>query len=359
MAEVASPTALDPSLRIPRKSLFLVWAERHRGTRSAWLAESLGIDDLVYLSPTRARGWAASWRKYPIQAVATIRLLGARRPHVVFVQSPPSFLAWLAAWYGVATRSAVVIDSHSDAFERGIWRRPYWISRAVARAATATLVTNEHWAWRVRSSGGTAITVPSVPTTFLAGDPPPLGEGHNVAVVNTWAADEPLGAVLAAAERLPGVTFHVTGRDDRVPLLDRTVPRNVRFTGFLPEDRYHGLLRAADVVVCLTTRDHTMQNGACEALSHATPIVTSDWRVLREYFDGGTAHVDNSVDGIAAGIQQIIADLAGHRRAIADLRERRQAEWETTRRTLLELIHGRISDRKQTSRRSPDMEVNA
>lgn len=349
-------TEADASPALPSDALFMVWAERHRGTRSAWLAESLGIEDLRYVSPSPRRGLRAAWRKYPLQLVATMRALLARRPRVVFVQSPPSFAAWTAALYGAATGSAVVIDAHSDAFERSIWTRPAWLTRMVARRATATLVTNEHWAQRVVGWGATAITVPSIPTTFVSGDPPPLAPGHNVAVVNTWAFDEPLGAVLDAAARLPEVTFHVTGRDDRVASLGRPIPENVRFTGFLADDAYHGLLRSADAVVCLTTRDHTMQNGASEALSHATPIVTSDWPVLRDYFSSGTAHVDNSADGIVAGVKGLLADLDRHRRDVEALRERRRAEWQETRASLITLINDRLDGRQHRSRRRPDRE---
>jgi len=341
---------------LPTRTTFLVWAERHRGTRSAWLAESLGVEDLQYLSPTRQRGLGAAWRKYPGQLFASARVLLAHRPRIVLVQSPPSFAAWTAAVYSLATGSAVVIDAHSDAFERGIWTRPGWITRLVARRAVATIVTNDHWARQVGRWGATAITVPSIPTSFPIGDAPPLGAGHNVAVVNTWASDEPLDAMLDAAERLPGVTFHITGRDDRVAGLGRTIPDNVRFTGFLEEGAYHGLLRAADAVVCLTTRNHTMQNGACEALSHGTPIVTSDWPVLRDYFSAGTAHVDNTAGGIADGIAALLADLDVNRRDVASLRERRQAEWLETRATLIGLINDRLDGRTHRSRRRPDLE---
>lgn len=334
-----------------RRALFLVWAPRHKGTRSAWLADSLGIEDLRYLSVTHERGIRAGLRKYPRQLVATLRALISRRPRVLFVQSPPSFAAWAAVAYGIATGAAVVVDAHSDAFERPIWTRPGWLTRLVARRATATIVTNEHWASRIRGWGGVALTVPSIPTTFESGTPPPLASGSNVAIVNTWAADEPLGAVLDAAVRLPDVTFHVTGRSDRVATLGRPVPDNVRFTGFLAEDTYHGLLAASDAVVCLTTRDHTMQNGACEALSHGTPIVTSDWPVLTEYFSTGTAHVDNTAAGIAAGIATVLADGPANRAAVRELRERRSAEWLQLRGQLLDLIHDRLRRRPHHIRR--------
>ena len=32
-----------------------------------------------------------------------------------------------------------------------------------------------------------------------------------------------------------------------------------------------------DGILALTTHDHTMQRGACEAVSLGVPIITSDW----------------------------------------------------------------------------------
>jgi glycosyltransferase involved in cell wall biosynthesis len=351
----ASSPRLAPETR--RRTIVLVWAERHRGTRSAWLAESLGVGEPRYLASTSGRGWGAAWRKYPAQAFATIRLLRRERPRLIIVQSPPSFASWVAAFHARATGALLVIDAHSDAFERWIWTSPRWITAFVARTALATIVTNRHWAERVRSWGGVAKVVSSIPTTFPPGVPPELGPGTHVAVVNTWAPDEPLDAVLAAAPMVPDATFHVTGRDDRVANLPGPIPANVRFTGFLPEDRYHGLLRTADVVVCLTTRNHTMQNGASEALSHGTPIVTSDWQVLREYFAKGTAHVDNSPSGIAAGIRSVLDDLAAYRSAVDELRAERLRDWVAARSDLIDTINDRVAGRTQRGR-APDLEEN-
>ncbi|HXG41032.1 MAG TPA: hypothetical protein VNJ28_08820, partial [Candidatus Limnocylindrales bacterium] len=39
----------DPK-RLPGPALVLVWAPRHKGTRSGWLARALGIGDPVYVA---------------------------------------------------------------------------------------------------------------------------------------------------------------------------------------------------------------------------------------------------------------------------------------------------------------------
>ena len=126
------------------------------------------------------------------------------------------------------------------------------MTRAVARRATAILVTDDHWAAMVRSWAA-ALLAPNVPTAlFVPGEPPALdADRPNVAVVNTWAPDEPLRAVIDAAERLPEVAFHVTGRSDRLAELGRGVPTTSASPGFLDEPAYLGLLAEADAVVCL------------------------------------------------------------------------------------------------------------
>ena len=325
---------------LPSATTFVVWAPRHRGTRSAWLAAELGIEAPHYFQAAGGRGMRAAPGKYPAQLVRTIGHLLRRRPRAIFVQSPPSFASWTAAAWSLATGAAVVIDAHSDAFERGIWTRPGWVTRAVARRATAILVTDEHWADIVRSWGGRPILVPNVPTVLAPGAPPPLDAVRpNVAVVNTWAPDEPLRAVVDAAERLPEVAFHVTGRSDRLAELGRGLPSNVHFTGFLEETAYLGLLAAADAVVCLTTRDHTMQNGAAEAMSLGTPVVTSTWPILRSYFSRGTVHVDHEPGAIADGIAGLIAERAAYRSAILALRDEQRARWRDTKRAIVDRVN--------------------
>ena len=61
-------------------------------------------------------------------------------------------------------------------------------------------------------------------------------------------------------------------------------PANVSFTGFISYAEYLGLLQDSTGVMVLTTRDNTMQRGAYEALSLAVPIITSDFKVLRDCF---------------------------------------------------------------------------
>jgi glycosyltransferase involved in cell wall biosynthesis len=267
--------------------------------------------------------------KYPRQALATIRLLARVRPRLLFVQSPPSFAPLLAALYARLSGATVIVDAHSDAFQAIHWTRPRWLYRWLARTVACTIVTNDHFARSIGAGGGTALVLRDIPTSFAGGVDHRLGEGFHVAVVSTFAPDEPLEEVLAAARRVQDVTFHLTGdpsRADRSVLAGR--PPNVRLTGFLPDGDYYALLRGCDAVMCLTTRDNTMQRGACEALTLGRPIITSGWPLLRDYFWDGTVHVDNTAGGIAAGVAEMRASYEAKVEGIARLQQAQRQEWD-------------------------------
>ena len=330
-AKGKGPPALD-------RALFLVWTPSNRGSRSRALAGQLDVD-VRYVSATARRGIVAAILKYPVQTLMTIALLLRERPRVVLVQSPPTIAPLVVAAYAALTGALFVVDAHSDAMLSPFWTRPRSLQRLLARRALATIVTNEHFADAIRAMGGCALVLQDIPTSFPDGSFGVDGE-FNLAVVNTFASDEPLDAVLAAADELESVRFYITGDTSRVPeSVTSHAPSNVRFTGFLPEDRYYGLLRSCDAVMCLTTRDHTMQRGACEALSLGKPIITSDWPILIDYFSMGTVHVDNTEAGIRAGVLQMQGGLDSYEMSIVKLQSRQQTEWESAEQTLLQLIN--------------------
>ena len=91
-------------------------------------------------------------------------------------------------------------------------------------------------------------------------------------------------------------------------------------------------------MLCLTTRDNTMQRGACEALSMGTPIVTSDWPLLRDYFSRGTVHVAPTSDAISEGVETMKSDHERFVREIGELRSVQQKEWDAASAALASLI---------------------
>lgn len=333
---------MQPASLIPHElraeSLFMVWGPPSHGPRSRVFASELGIP-IEFIYSTRRRGILVAPWKYTYQAVMTARVLMRRRPSLLFVQSPPSF-AVLAAWfYGVVSGSRYVIDAHSGAFLSAHWERPRWLRRFLARRALSTIVTNDRFAEQIRDWGGTANVLRDIPTVFPAGVPLSRDERFTVMVVSTFAADEPLDQIIEAARSLRDVHFYVTGNVKRAdPAVLEGAPENVEFTGFISDEVYYGTMSTADAVLCLTTRDNTMQRGACEALSMGRPVITSDWGLLRDYFSRGTVHVDSTAEAIAEGVRRMRADHERMSFEIRDLQRRQRDEWNDASEALARLI---------------------
>jgi glycosyltransferase involved in cell wall biosynthesis len=324
-------------------ALFLVWGPPSHGPRSRAFARELGID-VHFVFSTRRRGLLAAIYKYAHQAVKTLMLLSRRRPNLVFVQSPPSFAAIVVWLYCSLTGARFVVDAHSSAMQSAYWTRPRWLYRLLARSAVTTIVTNEHFAGTLRRWGGHALVVRDIPTSFPAnGTYLVEGSSFNLLVVNTFAPDEPLNEVMTAAKGLEDVVLYVTGDTSRADArLGLDVPANIRFTDYLADDSYYALMAASQAVMCLTTRDHTMQRGACEALSMGKPIITSRWPLLENYFSSGTVHVDNTADGIRDGIREMVQHHSRYRAEIRKLQIEQRHEWDSAVTALESLVDGAL-----------------
>jgi glycosyltransferase involved in cell wall biosynthesis len=200
-------------------------------------------------------------------------------------------------------------------------------------------VTNKHLRALVESWGADAFVLSDIPTQFPLGKPFPLNGKFNIAVINSFSPDEPLQATLEAAASVPEAHFYITGDPLRAKKsLIANQPANVTFTGFLSDEEYIGLLRSVQVVMTLTTDDHTMQRGACEAIYLGKPIITSDWPILQEYFDKGTLHVDNSAQDICEATLRMQQDWRKLEQEILILQQERWQEWEHKRADLEKLM---------------------
>jgi glycosyltransferase involved in cell wall biosynthesis len=327
--------------------IYISWAQSC--SRSDHTARELGgRSHTVYLRRFGSRPSTIVF-KYIGQWVKTLRILRTERPDTVFVMTPPLVAALPAFWYARGGHARVVLDAHTAAFLHPRWRRFQWLQRALFRRAVTTLVHNAHLADVVRAAGGHTTLVPDVPIVFQNVEPFPRAQGFTVGVVCSFNSDEPLGAIWDAAVMLPDVHFYVTGDPRDLPsALAARQPANLHLTGFLSVPAYGGLLSSADVVLTLTTRDHTMLRGAYEAIYQGTPVVVSDWPVLREAFPEGSVYADNTAPGIVDAIRTVQRNAPHYRAGAGRLRDLKRRRWEQTR----DLIESRLraSDSNETLR---------
>ncbi|MBI4516768.1 MAG: glycosyltransferase family 4 protein [Deltaproteobacteria bacterium] len=318
------------------RTSFITWYPYCR--RSDTLAAALGgtshlIHYLSFKRPLQAP------LKYVLQTVATLHRLRREQPDCLLVAVPPIFAA-LPVWGYARRRGArFVVDAHTGIFEHGRWRWLLPLTKAVFRRADAVIVTGNHLRDVVASWGAQPVVIGDVPVRFGPGRAPAPCAGPRVVVVNTFSVDEPVAELLAAARMVTEAGFFVTGDTRHAsPAWLAAKPANVVFTGFISEQDYAGLLRAADVVVVLTTHDHTMQRGGYEAMALGKPLVTSDWGILRETFSRGTVHVNSEPVTIAAGIRRALSESRQLSAEMSSLRQERQTIFETRLSELLTVI---------------------
>lgn len=302
-----------------------VWITWERQRRNRNLASALDADLYEVVVG------AGRLQRYSIAASRTLRVLCATRPSMVFVQNPSMMLAALATLWGRLTRTPVVVDAHNAGVHpfEGAKAWANILTRAIFSAARLTIVSNPALAAYVERAGGRAFALPD-PMPSIGGSGSPAASGAaQVLFICTWAPDEPYLEVIEAARLLgDAVTVHITGRSHgRELAYGQPLPPNVVLTGFLPEPDYESLLRRSDVVIDLTTREDCLVCGAYEAMAVGRPLLLSDTRALRAYFDRGTLYTDNTAGDIAARVREALGRLPALEGEMVALREARAAEW--------------------------------
>jgi glycosyltransferase involved in cell wall biosynthesis len=171
------------------------------------------------------------------------------------------------------------------------------------QTADLTLVTNEVLARRVSRNGGKPLVLPDKLPRLPAIRKLELQGRQNLAVVTTFAPDEPFQEMFEAARLFPDdVVFHFTG-DHRTARIDlgRLAP-NIVLAGYLPDRDYWDLIASVDLVIDLTSLDDCLVCGAYEAVAAGTPLVLSDNEAARKYFSGGVVLTENSAGSIAKAV---------------------------------------------------------
>jgi glycosyltransferase involved in cell wall biosynthesis len=323
-----------------RPIVFISWAPFC--SRSDGIAQRLGGKSFMVYAPFWGSHYATILWKYLVQALRTLWILIRERPGAILVMSPP-VVACAPVWlYSLFARVNYAIDAHTAAFVDPRWTKVMFLHRFFSRSAATTIVTNSHLANVVERWKGSTTIVTDVPVYFA---PPqqfrPKGN-CNMTLVSTFTKDEPLETFFKAAAMVPEVQFYVTGGYQKAdPRLLRLKPGNVELTGFLPDPQYVGLLRASDAILSLTTLDHTMQRGAYEAVYLGKPVITSNFKVLRESFALGTVHVDNDEVDVARGVRQMKDNLERYCEEVLRLRSEKLLQWERRSADLQTILYRR------------------
>lgn len=316
------------------KMIFIAWAPT--GRRSESLSKELKAK--LYLIHYKFRKKIYAPFKYFYLFIKTFAILLKEKPDLIFAQNPPLFCPLTCLIYAKLFRKRVITDTHTGPWKTYLDKFWYW-NKFIMKNSDITIVTNKYIKNLLGYDGIKFFVledrIPELPKTNII----KLKKGFNIVVVNTFSQDEHLEEVLKAAEKLQNVNFYITGnliyaKSEFI----KNKPKNVFYTDFLPENKYVSLLRSADGVMTLTTRNYTMLCGAHESVAVKKPMIISNWPILKKYFNMGAIYTDNSSKSIVNAVKLLMKNKKRLESEVKNLYKIQEKTWKQTFEKLMKLI---------------------
>lgn len=300
--------------------LMVTWLD-HQRTRQ--LCAGLAFDLAVMTTPHRGIV------RYLLLSARTLALLWRHHPRVLIVQNPSMGLSVLAVLLRPFLGFRLVVDAHNAAIAPYV--RRFWViarlSQWLVRKADLTIVTNRQLAEIVTRQRGKPFVLPDrIPA------PPPVSERRlraefTVALVATFAADEPIAEVFEAVQGTDTIVY-VTGDHRRMSRdAAEKASANVKFCGFLSDADYWSLLSSVDGVVDLTRTEHCLVCGAYEALAIGKPMLLSKSSASVELFGECALFTDNTPADIRRELTRLREQSVPLHTAVISSRGRLQSSW--------------------------------
>lgn len=271
-------------------------------------------------------------KRYLVSALQSRKIIGTLRPdQSALFMLPPAPLALIARLTRGRHHVRNVYDLHTGFFYDPKWQWASSWTLRLLRGSTA-IVTNANLARICDHAGVSALVLHDV---LRRHEKHPNPSAFIVCPVS-YSNDEPIDRILEAAGNLPLSRWLLTGRaPDSVRA---KAPENVTFSGFLSDSEYDEALARAALVVALTNRRDTMQRAGYEAIMRGVPVVTSDFVVLREFFEDSAVYVAKGEADLEQQIQVAIKERSALALRCEAVLARRMAEQEDELTALRDLL---------------------
>lgn len=317
--------------------MWVAW-EHHR--RSKELSRALGFNLIVFDYNGLCR--------YLVSIYYTTKLFITNKPEIIVVQNPSMILAALACVYKHFFKyTYVIVDRHTTFRLNKKYRFNIdWIvysvlNRFTLKQADLTIVTNKYLADIViMNNGKPFILEDKLPDTEVDVKLELGSEKFKFMMISSFSEDEPIREVFKAFHMLldEEVELYITGDFNKFPQhLIADKPKNVKLTGYLSDEKYLEYLNSVDATIVLTTADHCMLCGCYESISYKKPLITSNKRVLKEYFRGAL-FIENDPDSIVSGVISMIKNYDGYYTNTCTMRNALNLDWAKKIDCLLRLV---------------------
>lgn len=312
-----------------KKVLFITWAPY--GSRPQSLAEAIGARAVFIGKKVKHKYLLQSLLAYLPRTIANFRVVLKERPDIIMITNTQWIIAAINLFLGKMIRARVIFDSHSAAFDHPFIKYPLFLSKFFARKAYLNIVTNNFHKSLLEKNGATGFKITDIPfeDKIRTNEKRDLGNNFNICFICTFSSDEPVFNVLQAVEEMEGISLFVTGNYKLMNVRPENY-QNVHFTGFIPNKDFNILINSVDAIMSLTTRENTMQRGGSEAISVEKPLITSDTKMLREYFVLGTIFIKPEKSDIKKGILTLKENYNTYLNQIITLRRKRTEAFSET-----------------------------
>jgi glycosyltransferase involved in cell wall biosynthesis len=298
-----------------KKNIWITW-EKHRRTRELAKSFCLPLFEFRSSMPRLIR--------YFVLTVKSILVILHEKPSILIIQCPSMVLFALTVLLKPFAKYKLICDAHNAGVypDAKVLKSLIFVYAFLHKHTDVTIVTNEILAEKIHKYEGVPYILPDKLPILKNCNKIEQFQEKNIAFICTFAYDEPYKQVIEAFRFIySDVTLHVTGdfRKAKIEALE-DAPKNVTFKGYLSDRDYEDLLYSCDCIIDLTRRKDCMVCGAYEGVSLCKPLILSDTKVLRKYFNKGVVFTDNTVSGIVNAINELLQNINSYRIEINGLK---------------------------------------
>lgn len=242
----------------------------------------------------------------------TIYVLLKIRPVKIYLQYSFLLLVVLAIYKKIRFNTVKIIcDCHTKALRRSVsgfyGKIFWWIKRESFQSVDIAVVSNSEMIPDIKILNSNFVILPDKIPNVVTSRRSNVNEKYCVFVC-TYAVDEPLDDVIAAANSLDGtIKIFCTGKiPKKLRYLKDNPYENIVFTDYLRQEDYYHLISSADCILALTSENGCLQCAGYEALSTEVPVVLSNTTALKAYFEDAAIYVNHEVSSIVGGVIKAI-----------------------------------------------------
>ncbi len=249
------------------------------------------------------------------------KLIQKYKPEIVIIKNTHFIIASVFFIFKQLFNFKLVFDSHTSSLE-DIFSYPAFIHSFLVKHIDMSIVTNQKHAKKIKKWRGKPHIVHFPPIDFnkKAYVNYPVSDKFNICYIHTYSSDEPYFPVTNAIRKMKDISIYITGNPQKSDHELINAP-NIYHTGFLSREQYIGLLKNVDVIMVLTTRENTMQKGGNEGVFLDKPLITSNTKFLKKYFNKGCVYVNSDQDSIYNGVARIKKNYKRYKGKITKLKK--------------------------------------